>query len=738
MRITKLEIKNYKNLDATLNHSSDIIAIIGNNGSGKSNLLEAVSHIFRSLYVGKYKIDFDYCIEYETSKKSKVKIEKIGKDRTYFLDNISVSDITNYLPQKVVAIYSGEEARLFDDCFGPFYLEFVNNINKAQLQGTEYSELPRMLFLNKFYWNISLLSLLVSDSEDNKKFVEEVLKIKQIDKIKIDFVKRNYEKYNDNKALRLVRDIDIKAEYDLTDFKNILSEKGHIADDLYKYLYLAYSPKDSKIINDIVIEFNTNLTVADLSEGEKKLLLIKGALEFAGQEDSIFILDEPDSHIHINNKEQITKSFEPYQHNRQIIITTHSPTLTQCLKDENVYMLNSGKVEDKNRQEIIQDVTGEFWNKHQQNSFLSSKKPIILLVEGKEDKIHINNAFNHFKNEFPKLDFEIFNMGSADNIEHFAKGLYGSEIINEKLYVCILDDDAKGTEICTELKKSFKNINGFEVFKYPKKIVNPNHKGSFTVENLFEPLLYEKAFKEIINNFQFEYKSIDEISKNIQTKAKGRLSGLSKDFEKEDFKNFKFVFEEINKYYIDFSTVEEVLTANPSESDINVTATVTPQNEEVKVSEQEQPIIEVVEQKVAPTEIIPILKHVNLTNKKSGRTVTEKQHLTNKPPYVKKMYNLLKEEILRKDQTIEVKPLVTYIAFKRDKRNIFDIQIQGKKIILWVNKYKGDLPVTLSFVFNDCAGKGHQGNGDYEKHFTEENEVVSFIKNNTIENILNL
>ena len=48
----------------------------------------------------------------------------------YILDNNPVTDISNYLPQKIVAIYSGEEARLFDDCFGPFYLEFVNNINK--------------------------------------------------------------------------------------------------------------------------------------------------------------------------------------------------------------------------------------------------------------------------------------------------------------------------------------------------------------------------------------------------------------------------------------------------------------------------------------------------------------------------------------------------------------------------------------------------------------------------------
>ena len=71
MKIKKLQIKNYKNLDADLVHRSDLIAFIGNNGSGKSNLLEAISHIFRSLYVTKYKVNFNYLIEYETSKKIK-------------------------------------------------------------------------------------------------------------------------------------------------------------------------------------------------------------------------------------------------------------------------------------------------------------------------------------------------------------------------------------------------------------------------------------------------------------------------------------------------------------------------------------------------------------------------------------------------------------------------------------------------------------------------------------------
>jgi predicted ATP-dependent endonuclease of OLD family/predicted transport protein len=733
MKIINLKINGYKNLNAELIHSSDIIAFIGNNGSGKSNLLEAISHIFRSLFISKYTINFDYFIEYETSKKNRVIIEKKGKTRTFLLDNKPTSDLSNYLPQKVVAIYSGEEARLFDDCFGPFYLEFVNNINKAQTQGTEYSELPKMLFLNKFYWNISLLSLLISTSEDNKDFVKDVLKINKINKIKIDFVKRNYEKYNDNKALRLVRDIDIKAEYELEEFRSLLLEKGYIADDLYKYLYLAYSPKDSKIINDIVIEFNDVLTVADFSEGEKKLLLIKGALEFAGQEDSIFILDEPDSHIHINNKEQITKSFEPYQHNRQIIITTHSPTLTQCMKDENVYMLNSGKIEDKNRQDIIQGVAGDFWNKHQQNSFLSSKKPIILLVEGKHDKLHIVNAYNKLSDEYPTLDFDIFSLGGESKIHPFMNGLYEANIKNDAIYIGIYDNDNAGTTTLNKAGFESDNNNcGYRKLKKDK--TEHNHFFAFplikpdgftkdcTIENMFVPEKYEEAFKEALSKSigHFSNKSIDDINKDIKENSKNVLADNSKSFDKEDFLHFRKLFDLIK-------SIKTFNTANP------VVKVVIPEVIPViKVAGEVD--IEVTE--ALKEKILPIFTLLN--NKKSGRIVTESQHLEEKENHIKNMYKLLKNNILEQDKTIEVVSMVEYIAFKKDSKNIFDIKIQKNNIKLWVNKKNRTMPAVLSDLFDDVSKKGHHGNGDFEKTFINEAEVRGFIVFDAISQILKL
>ena len=79
MKIKTLKIEGYKNLNIELIHNSDIIALIGNNGSGKSNLLEALSLIFRSLYKKSETVSFDYCVEYENTfiKKSGLKKTKV-------------------------------------------------------------------------------------------------------------------------------------------------------------------------------------------------------------------------------------------------------------------------------------------------------------------------------------------------------------------------------------------------------------------------------------------------------------------------------------------------------------------------------------------------------------------------------------------------------------------------------------------------------------------------------------
>jgi predicted ATP-dependent endonuclease of OLD family len=355
MKIKKLQIKNYKNLDADLVHNSDLIAFIGNNGSGKSNLLEAISIIFYHLFNNKERdIPFNFMIEYEIGANKLVSIEKKNSSVVTKVNNDHKSDISSELPKQIVALYSGDEDRLWKKCYASLNYEYIKQIYAASTSGLgEYIHYPKMLFINKLYWQVSLLCLLLSDNKFISDFCKDKINVKKVNSIGFKF-NQKYKKYPQSAVKKFIETIDQNRDFSLIELKKIIQKNNYLLIDVYKYLYIAFNPYTQKMLEDITIKFNDeNLEIEDLSEGEKKLLLIKGALEFAGQEDSIFILDEPDSHIHINNKEQITNSFKDYLHNRQIVITTHSPTLTQCVKDENVYMLNNGKIVDKKKQDII-------------------------------------------------------------------------------------------------------------------------------------------------------------------------------------------------------------------------------------------------------------------------------------------------------------------------------------------------------------------------------------------------
>ena len=122
MRLKSLYIKDYKNIkDQTFDFSANtgFIALIGLNGSGKSNLLEAISLIFDDLYGIQHPendIDKGYRITY-----------KIGdQEYTYTTLNeqnntIPLSNGKRTCPSSVIACYSGEDLRLWEMAYEPYY-----------------------------------------------------------------------------------------------------------------------------------------------------------------------------------------------------------------------------------------------------------------------------------------------------------------------------------------------------------------------------------------------------------------------------------------------------------------------------------------------------------------------------------------------------------------------------------------------------------------------------------------
>jgi predicted transport protein len=396
-------------------------------------------------------------------------------------------------------------------------------------------------------------------------------------------------------------------------------------------------------------------------------------------------------------------------------------------------MVSKGTIIERKKQEIISDLTDEFWNKHQQSSFLSSQKKLIVLVEGKHDKLHIINAYNKLRDEYPTLDFDIFSLGGESKIHPFMNGLYEANIQNGIVYIGIYDNDGAGTG--TLNKAGFEpDITSCGYRKLKKDKTEHNHFFAFplikpdgftkdcTIENMFVPEKYEEAFKEALNKSigHFSNKSIEDINKDIKDNSKNVLADNSKNFDKADFIHFRKLFDLITSIKT-FSTANPIIPV--------VIPAVLPSIEIPEVVG-----VDIIENSAEKE--LPIF--VSTKHKRSGRTVTENQHLNDKAGYITNIYSLLKAEILNKSPEIEIVPKVDYIAFKLDGKNIFDIKILKSKVILWANKKKGVFPDELAKLFVDCSIKGHHGNGDYELYFISQAEVEQIINDNVIEKILKL
>ena len=552
MRIKEIKIANkaFKNLDVSLeNNTSGVMAFIGNNGSGKSNLLEAISAIFRHLYDKKQKdIPFNFSLVYTTFNGRTVEITKNELSVTTKIDNQENSDLYSFLPKQIVAIYSGEEDRLWREYYKPIYDDFISKISKSFQE-----EFPKMLYLNKFYWHISLLCLLLNRfNNPEDKFCKEVLGINSVHSVKFEFNKKNYQGYPSNNVLQFISTIDAKDEYTLDELQKVI--KNYDINEVFKYLYIAFTPKNTKMLENITIEYNDNLKIEDFSEGEKKMILIKAALEFAGQEDSLFILDEPDAHIHLSNKMQIKKVLEEYEQNRQVIITTHSPTLTKAIPKEGVYCLEKGKV--KEFKDIV-EVTKYLADQGDIYKLLFSKSN-ILIVEGKTDDKYIKKAIELYKDDFPDLDFQILRVGGTDD-ENIKNLIDTIALKDEQKIILLVDRDDAGYKV---YKKIFSNSSRERkdvlTEKYRDDIhflmlpcKDNNNDKNFVIEDYFtrddiEKLSIKCLKQQYIENTSKSFKEFP----TIREKLKGDLLPEfceSINCTKQSMEGFKVLLTELNE-----------------------------------------------------------------------------------------------------------------------------------------------------------------------------------------------
>lgn len=574
MKLKSLYIEKYKNLaplTIDFEAGNGLTMLVGNNGSGKSNVLEAISGIFHDIFKGKdgRKIKCDYKLVY-TLNEVNCKIEqKDGflrcygpkfKRREYFIEENA--------PNNIIGLYSGEEDRLWTLFYESYYKAYIRRIKTNQHQ-----ERMRLMLINKYYWNVALLTLLLSDNETLKPFIKNDLGITSISKIVLKF---NFKYFDDVNELlktfinRINPDHKNKIECSLEDLRNsifysvltdengnilvdengnkLLAEIGITDTEVFQNLTQAYMPKNEKIIRDIIIQIDDDITVEQLSEGEKKLILVKTVLEILSDEKTLILMDEPDAHIHEGRKPALCSMMREYP-NRQIVIATHSPIIAQLSNEKEIIMLEQegGKTTLLTDEKIdkIKRLSGTSWDVIGQGMMLKSNRPLVVF-EGKTDIKYVKRAIDLLKNDNPfygQLQVDFMSAGGADNMQFFITDLL--EVIpNNKKVVVFFDRDnegQKGAAALMNLTTSAEAIAHYNDIKQNNLTVSfiPYKSGvtggDFLIEDYFS---WDKTVKPMVDkaieNSHHPLKNLPKLSSRI----KDGLENMYMTFSKEEFEGF--------------------------------------------------------------------------------------------------------------------------------------------------------------------------------------------------------
>lgn len=592
MKLKKLQIKKYKNLiDFTVDFESGkgLSILIGNNGSGKSNVLEAISGIFVNAYSAKAIHKFVYSLTYEIKGKE-VKLEQTIYRCQYYVDGkvIAVKELAlrGLLPTNVIALYSGEDKRWWHNYYEPFYLKFTRDINA----GTSNTLSPKMYYINKYYWDIALLSLVYSTAEDDKQFLKETIGRDTVDHILL-FYTQNVERHCKSELLKsFLQSVNLFSEHskgpdgepvylyamtkesifdtygvrvfeDFAAMKNFYmfadakflnnkpEEFNYYEKQLFDYFVQAYMPKDKKVIKNIELIYN-GFSAKDLSEGEKKLILIRSVLSFVADENSLILFDEPDANIHEGRKQQIYNLFAEYcKFDRQMVVATHSPILAQLAKEKELLMLEleNGKstILTDEKIEKIKKLSGTSWDVIGQGMMLRSSRPLVVF-EGKTDVIYVKRALEMLKSrvtDYASLNVDFLNANGAGNVKSFIDNLKAFVPDSKKIVVFFDRDNAgkDGVQAITGISKNDGRVAHYQ------DIVQDNittsfipykdgvTEGDFLIEDYFS---WDDTIKAIVEDVIPDRKHPIKMLPNLPDKIKKELEKRINKFEADEFNGF--------------------------------------------------------------------------------------------------------------------------------------------------------------------------------------------------------
>jgi predicted ATPase len=385
MKLDRLHIRSrFKNLtdfQIDFGKDSEMTVLVGRNGTGKSNLLEALTIIFRDLDLG-LRPAFSYELHYScrghtiTVDANPDRRSQLGYELTadgkhlrwrIFHDNPT----REYLPNFVFGYYSGPSNRMGR------HFERHQEAFDRQLRNNNDQPLRPLFFARPVHSQFVLLAFFLDADTAVTTFLKEHLWIEDFDYalfimreppwtsrtgdprfwnargVVSNFLDRLYALALAPCRLKVRVPTEFKKQQSLEHLYLFLPDLDRVRtlagyyDTQQAFFKALESTYISKLISEVRVSVRArkvdgSLTFRELSEGEQQLLMVLGLLRFTREDESLFLLDEPDTHLNPAwsvQYLQFLREIGGAQENSHVIMATHDPLVVSGLNRAQVQIL---------------------------------------------------------------------------------------------------------------------------------------------------------------------------------------------------------------------------------------------------------------------------------------------------------------------------------------------------------------------------------------------------------------
>ncbi|MBP8018647.1 MAG: AAA family ATPase [Hylemonella sp.] len=392
MRLDKVYIdgfKNLKQLEVDFDETKLTTVLIGQNGAGKSNLIEAITQVFRWVDLRKHEPRFHYRVDYRITG-ARVTLSNVPKEPAIKVDGKEVKRPefekrkTDWFPDLVFGYYSGGSRRLeslFDGHQKRYYDAIKLEDDAATF--TQAQSERRLFYCRPIHGVLALMALFAFPDKKVTAELSSKLGITGFHSLLAHFrepwfakSKKPAERTPANfwgaagPAGRTAREFQTVAFHPMAlvgnaidDYRDKQQSESQYAAFLPKLaqlkkfaasfknereMFYALEAMDiSDLIREMLVWVTRNndtsgdVGFADLSDGERQLLMVLGLIRVSRGKRALFLLDEPDTHLNPHWQHSYLKLIDDWTDiaadadKCHIILTSHNPlTISALTRDE--------------------------------------------------------------------------------------------------------------------------------------------------------------------------------------------------------------------------------------------------------------------------------------------------------------------------------------------------------------------------------------------------------------------